>query len=189
MSTTFVTSERILNAALDAARQGRDALKNFDDLPTAIYATDSDGHITYYNRACVNFSGRTPEVGIDHWCVSWKLYTPAGEFLPHEECPMAVAIKQKHPIRGVEAIAERPDGSRVRFLPHPTPVFDEEGSLVGAINMMINLTDLEQAEELQAQATKCRRLAASVDDSRTAYTLTLMAAEYEQKASGLQQFN
>lgn len=189
MSTTFVTSERILNAALDAARQGRDALKNFDDLPTAIYATDSDGHITYYNRACVNFSGRTPEVGIDHWCVSWKLYTPDGEFLPHEECPMAVAIKQKRPIRGVEAIAERPDGSRVRFLPHPTPVFDEEGSLVGAINMMINLTDLEQAEELQAQATKCRRLAASVDDSRTAYTLTLMAAEYEQKASGLQQFN
>lgn len=189
MNTTFASSERVLGAALDAARRGSDALKDFDDLPTAIYATDRDGHVTYYNRACINFSGRTPVVGADHWCVSWKLYTLEGEFLPHEQCPMAVAIKEKRPIRGVQAIAERPDGSRVRFQPHPTPVLDDDGNLLGAINMVVNLTDLEKAEELQSQADKCRRLAASVDDTRTAYTLTLMAAEYEQKASGLQQFN
>jgi hypothetical protein len=33
----------------------------------------------------------------------------------------------------------RPDGTRVTFLPFPTPLFDEYGGLKGAVNILIDL--------------------------------------------------
>jgi hypothetical protein len=98
---------------------------------------------------------------------------------------MAVAILEKRSVRGVTAVAERPDGSRVNFMPYPTPIFDAEGKLLGAVNMLIDVTDSRRADFLRSQARKCRRLAHSVCDQQTADTLTLMAAEYEQKADRL----
>ncbi|MDX3807932.1 hypothetical protein ACXIUS_15015 [Bosea thiooxidans] len=80
--------------------------------------------MTHFNKACINFAGRRPVPGRDRWCVTWKLSTIDGEFLPHECCPMAVAIKRRQPIRGLTAVAERPDGRRVHFAPFPTPIFN-----------------------------------------------------------------
>ena len=80
-----------------------------DALPAAIYTTDAEGRLTHFNPAAVEFSGRTPELGTDRWCVSWKLYYPDGRPMPHDECPMAIALKEGRVIKGAEAIAERPD--------------------------------------------------------------------------------
>jgi hypothetical protein len=38
---------------------------------------------------------------------------------PRDECAVALTVKQKRPIKGTEAIAERPDGTRVSLLPYP----------------------------------------------------------------------
>jgi PAS domain S-box-containing protein len=110
-------------------------------LPAAIYTTDAEGRLTYFNDACVEFSGRTPVLGDDSWCVTWKLYRNDGTRLPHDQCPMALALKERRPIRGVTAIAERPDGTRVSFMPFPTPLFDGHGNLLGAVNMLVDLTE------------------------------------------------
>src|SRR5258708_39170539 len=96
-------------------------------LPTAIYTTDANGRITFFNQAAVEFSGRTPEIGSDQWCVTWRLYWPDGRPMAHDECPMARALKEDRSIRGEEAIAERPDGTRVPFMPYPTPLHDAAG--------------------------------------------------------------
>ncbi|HEX3413102.1 MAG TPA: PAS domain-containing protein, partial [Stellaceae bacterium] len=82
----------------------------FEALPAAVYTTDAAGRITFFNEAAVELAGRTPELGRDHWCVSWRLCRPDGTPLPHDECPMAVALREDRPVRGVEVIAERPDG-------------------------------------------------------------------------------
>src|SRR4029077_6997119 len=79
-------------------------------LPVAIYMTDAEGRITYYNQAAADLWGHRPEFGKDRWCGSWRLYWPDGRPLPHDECPMAVALKTGRSVRGVEAILERPDG-------------------------------------------------------------------------------
>jgi PAS domain S-box-containing protein len=118
-------------------------------LPAAVYTTDGEGRVTFYNQAAVDLAGRVPELGKDKWCVTWKLFWPDGTPLPHSECPMAVAIKKGQPIRGVEAIAERPDGTRVPFIPFPTPLRNAEGELVGAINMLVDITDRKAAEARQ----------------------------------------
>lgn len=82
--------EAMVEQALHAVLAGDQALREaLDELPAAIYVTDADGVITYFNPACIDFTGRRPEVGADRWCVTWRLYTNAGEFLPHDQCPMA----------------------------------------------------------------------------------------------------
>jgi PAS domain S-box-containing protein len=96
-------------------------------LPAAIYTIDAEGRITMFNEAAVKFSGRVPQLGTDSWCVSWKLFWPDGTPLPHDQCPMAMTLKQGRPVRGYEAIAERPDGTRVHFVPYPKPLYDTAG--------------------------------------------------------------
>jgi PAS domain S-box-containing protein len=132
----------------DQRRHVRDLL---DALPAAIYTTDAAGRITFYNQAAVEFSGCRPEIGSDHWCVSWRLYWPDGRPMAHDECPMAKALKEDRPIPGGEAIAERPDGTRVPFMAYPTPLHDASGRLVGAVNMLVDLTAAKEVEETRSR--------------------------------------
>ncbi|HET8728379.1 MAG TPA: PAS domain S-box protein [Alphaproteobacteria bacterium] len=130
----------------DSERRSRELLAA---LPTAVYTTDAAGRITSYNEAAAAFWGVRPALGRSEWCGSWRLYRPDGKPLPHDRCPMAVALKECRPIRGAEAMAERPDGSRVPFLAYPTPLYDGTGALAGAVNMLVDITDRKQAEERQ----------------------------------------
>ena len=118
-------------------------------LPAAIYTTDAEGRITFYNRAAAELWGHRPELGSDRWCGSWRLYRPDGTPLPHDQCPMAVTLRENRPVRNVEAIVERPDGTRIPFLPYPTPLQDAAGALVGAVNMLVDISHHKQAEETQ----------------------------------------
>jgi|GEM_PF-4882459 len=145
--------------ALDSAQAYRDIAASeahlrqiLDAMPSAVYTTDAQGKLTYFNPAAVEFAGREPELGKDEWCVSWKLYHPDGTPMPHDQCPMAVAVKENRSITGVEAIAERPDGTRRCFMPFPTPLHDANGKLIGGINMLVDITERKQAEEQVAQA-------------------------------------
>ena len=190
MHMTDTMADNMLYTAITAVQQGNEGFHQvLDQLPAAIYVTNAEGVITYYNRACIAFAGRTPLAGQDSWCVTWKLYTEDGRFLPHDQCPMAVAIRERRAIRGVEAVAERPDGTRRSFLPYPTPLLDGDGNLVGAVNMLIDMTDRKQATALWAQAVKCRRLATAISDQQTMNTLNSMAAEYEEQALKLEWSN
>lgn len=116
-------------------------------LPEAIYTTDAKGRITFYNKAAAALWGVRPKIGESEFCGSWKLYWPDGNPLPHDECPMAIALKDRRPVRGLEAIAERPDGTRVRFIAYPSPIFDVTGTLIGAVNMLVDLTVQTAADE------------------------------------------
>ncbi len=142
-----ITERKEAEAKLrDRERQLKDLLAA---IPAAIYTTDAQGKITYFNEAAVELAGRTPTLGTDEWCVTWKLYWPDGRPLPHDECPMAVALKEGRPIRNAEAIAERPDGTRVPFIPYPTPLRDANGKIVGAVNMLVDVSERKQAETQQ----------------------------------------
>lgn len=114
-----------------------------DDLPVAFYATNRDGDIIYYNRHAIMLWGRIPVKGRDKWCADYDLYTVCGRFIPREESAMALAAKQGKKLRGVEAIAVRQNNSAFRFLPFPTPLYNQNGELVGAFNMVIYLGEVE----------------------------------------------
>jgi PAS domain S-box-containing protein len=119
-------------------------------LPVAIYMTDAGGRLTYFNSAAVKLSGRVPQLGTDQWCITWRIFLPDGTLLPHDQCPMAVALKGADVPQGLEYIAERPDGSRFWFSPHPAVLRDAEGRITAGINMLMDITDRKNAE-LEAQ--------------------------------------
>lgn len=183
-----------LNHLYSAEHPGQGALhfrEIIDALPVAIYTTDAEGRLTHFNRAAVELSGRVPELGTDHWCVTWKLYHPDGKPMRHDECPMAVSLRERRSVLEVEAIAERPDGTRFWFQPYPTPLFDESGNLIGGINMLVDITDRKNAEaqihsdaealtklnELSSRLWTMRSLREGLDEMLAA-TIEMLGADF-----------
>ena len=176
--------EQIVEHVLTALSADEAWQATLDELPTPVYTTDAEGTVTYWNRACIEFAGREPQLGRDRWCVTWQLYTTIGDPLKHENCPMAQTIREQRPIRDAVAIAERPDGTRRAFKPYPTPLFHADGSLKGAVNVLIDVTD-EQADSLHEQADRCRRLADALYSRESNTVLKHMASRFDEAAEVL----
>ncbi len=134
-----------------------------DALGVAVYTTDAAGRITFFNEAAATFWGRRPEIG-EEWCGSLRLYFPDGRPMNHDECPMAVALKEKRPTHGGEAWAERPDGSRVAFIAYPTPLRRGNGALIGAVNVLVDVTERRRAEQALVETTRDLRSSNAVKD-------------------------
>jgi PAS domain S-box-containing protein len=92
------------------------------------------------------------------------MYWPDGTPLPHDKCPMAVALKEKRDFtgNGQEAIAEQPDGTRIPFMAFPSLLRDAAGEVVGALNMFVDISERKRHEEL------AQRLASIVESSEDA---------------------
>ena len=166
---------RTLREDANRARSDEEGLYSelLGSLPAAIYTTDADGKITYYNDAAAKLWGCRPELGNSEFCGSWKLYWPDGRPMRHDECPMAISLKTGQAIRDAEAIAERPDGTRVPFIPYPTPKRDATGNLVGAVNMLVDITERKLAEQA------AQRLATVVDCSHDSIISTDLTGRIE----------
>ncbi|HEY0962574.1 MAG TPA: ATP-binding protein [Pseudomonadales bacterium] len=156
---TFQRHHEQLSSAHRALQESETRFRQIiDALPTAIYSTDAEGRLTHFNPACIEFSGRMPELGSDKWCVTWKLYHADGCRMAHDECPMAFALKEGRSVRGMEAIAERPDGSRIWFTPYPTPLRNAAGEIIGGINMLVDITERKLAQQQKDQELRDTKL-------------------------------
>jgi PAS domain-containing protein len=62
---------------------------------------------------------------------------------------MAIALKEGRAIRNAEVVAERPDGTRAPVIPYPTPLRDSTGKIVGAVNIVVDVSERKQAETQQ----------------------------------------
>ncbi|MGI6855350.1 hypothetical protein [Mesorhizobium sp. 1B3] len=187
MLVSLATAEETLSAIVSSIPSLDDRVQPvIEAISAPVYLTSTKGVVTHFNKACVDFAGRLPEPGRDHWCVTWKLYTLEGQHLPHESCPMALAITHRQPVRGVSAVAERPDGTRVAFTPFPTPIF-HNGEFAGAINIFVDIATTRQIDALRTQANRCRRLANGISDDETVKTLRGMADDYEAEAREIEQ--
>ena len=78
--------------------RGRNSDAILQSLPVAVYTTDAAGRIAFYNEAAAQLWGVRPELGKSEFCGSWKMYWPDGTPLPHDECPMALALKESGPM-------------------------------------------------------------------------------------------
>ena len=147
----------------DEAEAGHDYRSFLEALGVAVYTTDAAGAITYYNEAAAELWGRRPELG-EEWCGSFKLFWSDGSPLAHGDCPMAIALKEGRSVRGFTAIAERPDGSRIDFQPYPTPLYDRNGRLVGAVNVLVDITERRRMEDDLRSTAQALALSNGVKD-------------------------
>ena len=71
----------------------------FQTIDAALYTTDADGWLTYYNDAAAALWGFRPTLGKARWSGAWRLDKPDGTPLPHDRCPMAEVLKQARVVR------------------------------------------------------------------------------------------
>jgi PAS domain S-box-containing protein len=137
------------NADLPLLRDERLVYGLLETLPAAAYTCDADGLITYFNEHAVRLWGRAPKLNDaeDRFCGSFKLYSPDGSPIAHDECWMALALKTGTEFNGQEIVIERPDGDRLTVLAHANPIRDSAARLLGAVNVLVDISDRKRAEE------------------------------------------
>ena len=135
-----------------------------DLIPFAIYTTDAEGKINYYNQAAIQLWGREPRLGLDLWTGSFEMKNLDGSKLPADKSPMARCIKGKQSISNEEILIVRQDGSIRNVVPHPSPLFDESGKMIGAFNILVDITELKRTETaLRESEQKYKDLVASLE--------------------------
>jgi PAS domain-containing protein len=132
-----------------------------ENLPAGAYTCDADGLITYFNQHAVRLWGRAPQLHntVDRFCGSFKLLLPDGSPIDHNQCWMALALKMGQAYNGHEIIIERPDGQRLTVLAHANPIVDDTGHLLGAVNVLVDITERQRTAEMR------QHLAAIIESS------------------------
>jgi PAS domain S-box-containing protein len=138
-----------------------------DNLPIGAYTCDADGLITYFNDRAAEFWGREPKLNdpADRFCGSSKMFSSDGTPIPHNECWMALALRDGKGYNGRECTVERPDGSRWVALVHVNPLYDTAGRPCGAMNVLLNITDTKRVESaVKVSEVRYRRLFEAAKD-------------------------
>jgi PAS domain S-box-containing protein len=63
---------------------------------------------------------------------------------------MARALQEGAGYNGQEIVVERPDGSRVTALAHANPIRDDSGRVVGAVNVLVDISHRDEAADVHA---------------------------------------
>ena len=142
----------ILAEDISARKQTEEALRASETryrqlihgLPAAFFVCDAKGRITFYNAAAVALWGREPDLARDRWNGAHRLFTTDGKRIPLIRSPIALAVREDEPIRGAELIVERPDGSRSHVLVFPDPIHDSAGTVIGAMSMQVDVTEVHR---------------------------------------------
>lgn len=127
-------------------------------LPAGAYTCDANGLITYFNQHAVQLWGRKPKLNdpIDRFCGSFKLFATDGSPILHEQCWMALALKNLREYNGHEIMIERPDGQRLTALAHASPIHNEMGGLIGAVNVLVDISDRKRSEDALKEADRSK---------------------------------
>ncbi len=135
-----------LRAGTDASEATSDPTRIVADrlligaLPVAIYTTDAEGRITYFNEAAMALWGRRPHLGTDLYCGSWRILADDRTPLPHDRTAVAIALRTGKDVADTQRVTLRPDGSRVRVAPASTLLRDDAGNVTGAIVLLTEVT-------------------------------------------------
>ena len=154
-----VTDIRETAANLVAAAAERDAI--LGQLAEGVVVTDPDGRITFVNDAAVRLhGGERLDVGPDEYADTYHLFTEDGQPYPSKDLPLARAVTRGETILGARWRIRRPDGSEVLAVGNARPVYNPDGSRIGAVLTLRDETARVEAENRLAESeTRFRTIA------------------------------
>lgn len=133
-----------------SSKHSGDVGEFFEHSPVAFYTCDKDGYLTYFNKAATALWGRIPTIEKDLWCGSMEIFYPDGTPMPLEEYPMTKTLKTGISTENAKITIKRPDASYKTLLVFPQPVYDKKGTLQGAHNILVDITDQQNDKMKQA---------------------------------------
>ena len=174
---TDITGRKLADQAL---RESETRFRQLiHSLPAAVYTCDAEGRITLYNAAAVKLWGRGPKSG-DRWGCAHRLHTPDGKRVFRRNSPIATAVRDGKPMRDCELIVERQDGGRSHVMAFPEPILDSSGAVVGAVNMLVDITALKAVENsLHTSERTLRKLSRAVEQSPSSIVITSPTGEID----------
>ncbi|HEY2757757.1 MAG TPA: PAS domain S-box protein [Pseudolabrys sp.] len=159
-------------SALEAMLSASDGI--LDLLPIATFICDAKGTILQYNRRAIELWGSAPQPGQTHvqFAKGARFFAPDGTMVSRSLITEVLATGT--PMRDVERIIERSDGSRMTISASIDPLRNAEGEVVGAVNCFIDITERKRMDAALAQS----RLHSLEQEQR-------LAATYEHAAIGI----
>ena len=147
-------------------------------LPIATFICDAKGTILEYNRHAVAVWGRAPDPGQTHdqFRESARFYDMDGA--PVSRSMVSEVLAGGTPVRNVERIVERADGTRLIVSVNVDPLRNVKGELIGAVNCFLDITERKRADA----ALEHSRLHALEQEQR-------LAATYEHAAIGISEIS
>jgi PAS domain S-box-containing protein len=137
-------------------------------LPFAVYMTDVEGRITFFNSAATALWGAAPKIGASRWCGFARLSRPDGQAIEPEGGPVATALRERRPLHGVEAVGERSDGTRLAFATYATPLRKHGGEVTGTVNLLV---DVDERRGTDIELERLAAIVASSEDAIISKTL------------------
>lgn len=136
----------------------------FEHLPVACYACDCTGVITDFNRRAVELWGREP-LSSDRFTGAHRVLNAQGDPITVEATATAFLLRSGLAQVNKELLIEKPDGRRVTVLSNATLLLDEDGNVVGALDVLQDITDqrcLEDARRVAERVNAFTRVAMEV---------------------------
>jgi PAS domain S-box-containing protein len=154
-----MVSTLVLTALFAALKRSNELLRSkeagfrqlLEALPAAIQTTDTAGRITYCNQAAVDLWGVRPEMGRDTLHSLYRLYYQDGTPISNQDEPLRACQGAGEKLRGQDLVLERTDGKRIPIISSPSPLSDEAGGVVGAVQMYLDISERKRAEEALAE--------------------------------------
>jgi PAS domain S-box-containing protein len=179
----------------EALRMGETESRGLlEGLPAGAYICNADGLITYYNQRAVEIWGCEPRVnnGEDRFFDSFKLYTPDGTPLRHDQSWMALALNEADNYYGREIVIERPDGTFISALAHANPIRDASGRPIGAVNVLVDISARKRTEMEREESLKKEKASLAEAQVATCYRdefLSLVSHELRSPISSILVYN
>ncbi|WP_433051285.1 PAS domain S-box protein [Dactylosporangium sp. CS-033363] len=138
-------SERV-TAERQLARERHFLTALLDNLDVGVVASDERGRLILFNRAMREITGHDADGSTQEAWTSLPA-TPGGEAISGEDMPLTRAFRGEH-IREAELVIHLPDRPRRSFTVNAQPIRDSDGTRLGAVAALHEVTERRRAQRL-----------------------------------------
>ncbi|EYF03192.1 ATP-binding protein [Chondromyces apiculatus] len=140
-----VDNARLFRDTQDASREQEAILGQIAD---GVIVVDLAGRVRFANEAALKLHGHLEQgAPIGGEGRGYAILTRAGESFPPEELPLTRAVAREETVIDAEMVIRRADRSEVVALGSALPLRDEEGSRLGAVMTLRDMTDRTRADQ------------------------------------------
>ncbi len=125
-----------------------------DQLPAGVMLADADGHVNYTNCTAEKLLGDSSipqeDTPLDSVPLLHSAFYLNGQPISPEDFPLARAVRGED-VESLETFIKKPDGSTMFVLTTATPLYDEQGTITGAVSVFRDISKRKSIEQQKNQ--------------------------------------